>query len=44
MMSPARDALVAYVDVDYRDPIAVAAGVWLRGPGYSCPGGAAARI
>ena len=31
MTSPARDALVACVDVDYRDTIAVAAGVWLRG-------------
>jgi deoxyribonuclease V len=31
MTSPARDALVACVDVDYRDPVAVAAGVWFRG-------------
>jgi deoxyribonuclease V len=31
MMSPALDALVVCVDVDYRETIAVAAGVWLRG-------------
>jgi deoxyribonuclease V len=29
--SPARDALVACVDVDYRATTAVAAGVWFRG-------------
>lgn len=31
MTGPAPDARVACVDVDYRDTIAVAAGVWFRG-------------